>query len=127
MAALQIHGGSFPPGYAQILPWGLGLKLPTGKLFGSQTIAPTQIASLQVVAEEAVKGIVGTLGWGALGAAALGPLGLVAGAVLGGRGARITFLARLHDGRELVASTDARAYAALLGRVSTAAQAAPAP
>ena len=53
-----------------------------------------------------MKKIGGTVGWGAVGAIALGPVGLLAGLLLGGKKKEVTFVARFKDGRKLLATTD---------------------
>jgi hypothetical protein len=53
------------------------------------------------------------VGWGVAGALLAGPLGLAAGAVLGGRGKKVLFAVKLSDGREFVAETDPTTYGKL--------------
>lgn len=50
------------------------------------------------------------VGWGVAGALLAGPLGLAAGAVLGGRGKKVLFAVKLRDGREFVAESDPTTY-----------------
>lgn len=71
------------------------------------------IASVEKATEESVKRIGGTVGWGAVGAALLGPVGLLAGLLAGGRGTNVTFIARFKDGSKILATTDARTYTAI--------------
>jgi len=53
----------------------------------------------------------GTAGWGIAGGALLGPVGLLAGLLLGGRGKNITFVCRFNDGRKILATTDEQTFA----------------
>lgn len=70
-------------------------------------------ASIDVAAQHNVVKVGGAVGWGAAGALLAGPLGLLAGAVLGGRGRDVVFVAILKDGRKLLAQTDAKTYTQL--------------
>lgn len=47
------------------------------------------------------------------GAALLGPVGLLAGLLLGGKGTDVTFIAQFKDGRKMLATTDAKAFTKL--------------
>ncbi|HET9599106.1 MAG TPA: hypothetical protein VFP65_26270 [Anaeromyxobacteraceae bacterium] len=75
--------------------------------------------SIEIASQHDVVRLGGAVGWGAAGAVLAGPVGLLAGALLGGRGKKVTFLAELKDGRRVLAQTDARTFAdlraALLG------------
>ncbi len=65
-------------------------------------ISFTEIAQFEVITEENKKSIAGTLGWGAVGAVALGPLGLLAG-VLGGGNKKVRVIAiTFNDGRKVL-------------------------
>lgn len=69
--------------------------------------------SIDVAAQHNVVKFGGAVGWGAAGALLAGPLGLLAGAVLGGRGRDVVFVAVLKDGRKLLAQTDSTTYTRL--------------
>ncbi len=69
--------------------------------------------SIDVAAQHNVVNLGGAVGWGAAGGLLAGPLGLLAGAVLGGRGRDVVFVAVLKDGRRLLAQTDSRTYTQL--------------
>jgi hypothetical protein len=75
--------------------------------------------SIEVAAQHNVVKLGGAVGWGAAGALVAGPLGLLAGAVLGGRGRDVLFVAVLKDGRKLLAQTDSKTYAQLRASVFT--------
>jgi threonine dehydrogenase-like Zn-dependent dehydrogenase len=70
----------------------------------------TQIASVEVATEENVKKVGGALGWGAAGAVIAGPVGLLAGAILGGRGKDVTFIVTLRDNRRFMATASSGTY-----------------
>jgi len=72
-----------------------------------------QLASIEIASEESVKRIGGAAGWGAIGALVLGPVGLLAGMLLGGRGKDVTFIATFKDGRKLLATTDSKTFVKL--------------
>jgi hypothetical protein len=73
--------------------------------------------SVEVAAQHNVVKVGGAVGWGAAGALLAGPLGLLAGAVLGGRGRDVVFVAVLKDGRRFLAQTDAKTYTQLRAEV----------
>ena len=68
---------------------------------------------MEVASEESVKRIGGTLGWGAAGMLALGPVGLLAGLLLGGKKKEVTFVAKVKDGRKLLGTTDHKTFTKL--------------
>lgn len=72
-----------------------------------------QVELLDVATEDSVRRVGGTVGWGAVGGLALGPLGLLAGAALGGKGKDVTFVATISDGRRLLAKTDHKTFEAI--------------
>lgn len=57
-----------------------------------------------------MKRLGGTVGWGVAGAALLGPIGLLAGLLLGGKGKDVTFILKLKDGRKMLATTDSKTF-----------------
>jgi hypothetical protein len=69
--------------------------------------------SIELASQHDVVSLGGAVGWGAAGALLAGPAGLFAGAILGGRGKRVTFLGDLKDGRRMLGQTDARTFTAL--------------
>ena len=72
----------------------------TRGIFKSDKMRRDDILSAEIVTEENQKSIAGKLGWGAAGAMALGPLGLLAG-VLGGGNKQIMVVAVIFkDGRK---------------------------
>jgi hypothetical protein len=71
--------------------------------------------AIELASQDDVVRLGGAVGWGAAGALLAGPIGLLAGALLGGRGKRVTFLGELKDGRRVLGQTDAATYAELRG------------
>ena len=57
-----------------------------------------------------LKNISGTIGWGAAGGLLLGPVGLLAGLLMGGKKKQVTFIAKFKDGRKLIATTDEKTW-----------------
>ena len=105
MAKVTVHAGDFLKGDSRFSCGSLILKTTEHPWLG-ETIPIHQLETVEVASEESVKKIGGTLGWGAAGALVLGPVGLLAGLLLGGRRKEVTFVAKLHDGRKLLATTD---------------------
>lgn len=115
MSTVTIHAGDFPIGKASFgfnamtFPWQPGDGFSTGK-----TVALVgELESVEAATEESVKRIGGTVGWGVVGATLLGPVGLLAGLLMGGRGKDVTFVARFKDGKKLLATTDSKTFTKL--------------
>ena len=120
MAKLTIHAGDFGAGKGTVsFPF-----LGAGKLV-SITAAPdptklswtgvgdtahVELQAIEIASEESVKRFGGTVGWGLVGATLLGPVGLLAGLLAGGRGKEVTFVATFKDGKRLFATTDSDTY-----------------
>lgn len=94
------------------MPWMPGDGFSLGKAYSSRDLESVEIAT-----EEAVKKVAGAVGWGLAGAALLGPVGLLAGALLGGKGKEVTFVAQFKDGKKILASTDSDTYKKILAAV----------
>lgn len=107
MAKITIHAGSWPKGSGQ---FSFGSFALPNSGFGFEGIPTSSLASVEVATEETVKRVGGTVGWGAAGAVLLGPVGLLAGLLMGGRGKDVTFIAQFKDGRKMLATTDAKTY-----------------
>jgi hypothetical protein len=73
--------------------------------------------SVEIAAQHNALKVGGAVGWGAAGAILAGPVGLLAGAVLGGRGKEVVFVAVLKDGRKFLGQTDSKTFAALKAAV----------
>jgi hypothetical protein len=114
MSKIDIHAGDFPKGKGSV---GFGVMIapwkPGNGLTGESIVLKGQLVSVEVASEESVKKVGGTLGWGIAGAALLGPVGMLAGLLVGGRGQNVTFVAMFKDGRKMLATTDSKTYTKL--------------
>lgn len=70
----------------------------------------TEVDEITEASEENVKRMGGTVGWGVAGAVLLGPVGLLAGLLMGGRGKSLTFVCRFKDGKKFLGTTDSKTY-----------------
>lgn len=68
------------------------------------------VDTLEQATEESVKRIGGTVGWGMAGAALLGPVGLLAGLLAGGRGKEVTFIVQFKDGKKALCTAKSKDY-----------------
>ncbi|MFN3474053.1 MAG: hypothetical protein ACK4ZW_08415 [Blastomonas sp.] len=114
MAKITLHAGDWGKGSGQF-SFG-ALALPKGN-WQFEGVPLNQIASVDIATEESVKRVGGTVGWGVAGAVVLGPIGLLAGLLIGGRGKDVTFVAVLKDGRKMLATTDAKTFTRLQAAV----------
>ncbi|MEM9965012.1 MAG: hypothetical protein AAGC58_06665 [Asticcacaulis sp.] len=110
---VTIHAGDFQTGKHSFFGY-QGFKLATPEMgwtgFKLVTYPASQIESVEVASEESVKKLGGTVGWGAAGAMIFGPVGLLAGLLLGGRKNEVTFIAVFKDGKKILATTDAKTF-----------------
>ncbi len=74
----------------------------------------TDVEEVAEASEENVKRLGGTVGWGIAGAALLGPVGLLAGLIAGGRGKNVTFICKFKDGKKFLGTTDSKTYTKIL-------------
>lgn len=110
MGQIKIQAGDFQEGEGSIFSFGSFSLRKKGAWFDSEIVRPTEVEEVSIATEESVKRLGGTVGWGAAGAVILGPVGLLAGLLLGGRGKQVTFVVRLKDGRKFLATTDAKTF-----------------
>lgn len=75
-----------------------------------------RIAEADIASEESVKKLGGTLGWGITGAALLGPVGMLAGLLVGGRKSMVTFVARFDNGQKILGQTDSKTYSKIMAK-----------
>jgi hypothetical protein len=110
----QVHAGDFGDGEGHLGSLSGTFFLPVqGKRFGSQSIRAAQVNAVEIATEERVKKLGGTVAWGLLGGALLGPAGMLAGLLAGGRGKRVVFTMQFSDGRKLLGSADGPAFTAI--------------
>ena len=76
----------------------------------TEEIFPEMVENVEFANEENVKRLGRTVTWGLVGGALLGPVGLLGGLVVGGRGTDVTFIAKLKDGRKFLATTDSKTF-----------------
>lgn len=110
MAKIKLLAGDFGTGAGTLGSRAITLPRPDLGVFKTEEVHFPMLQSVDVATEENVKRAGGTVGWGLAGAALLGPVGLLAGLLVGGRGKDVTFVAVLKDGRRLMATTDASTY-----------------
>jgi len=113
MSEIKILAGDFPQGEAGVTTYGDFLMLT-----GAEThdFRKGDIAEISLASEENVKSISGNVGLGIAGAAMFGPVGFLAGLLLGGGEQDvkiITFIMLFKDGRKLLATTDPETYTKL--------------
>lgn len=109
MATIKLHAGDWGKGRGDFGFGMIGLPKPGG--WGSmEQISVRTLEEVDLASEESVKRVGGTVGWGVVGAVALGPVGLLAGLLLGGKGKEVTFVAKFKDGKKFLATTDSKTY-----------------
>ena len=109
MATIKVHAGDFTKGEGQVAFGHLTLKTKEKYIMG-EGIAFSELDDVAVATEDSVKKIGGTVGWGIVGGVILGPVGLLAGLLLGGKKKEVTFVARFKDGRKLLATADSKTF-----------------
>lgn len=116
MHPIKIHAGDFHGKGAYGSGWAETpgvLLLPCEAHPLGERILDTELASIELATEETVTGLGGAVGWGLVGGALLGPVGLLAGLLRGGQKRQITFIAQFKDGRKMLATTDRETFAKL--------------
>lgn len=111
MASITFHAGDLPKGKHSTNGSVITLAWQPGDGFlGKTVVLLGQVTEAKIASEEDVKKMAGTLGWAVAGGALLGPVGLLAGLVLGGKGKDVTFSLELKDGRRVLATTDSKTF-----------------
>ena len=113
MKKIKIHGGDFRTNGSFSL--GTFILSPNGK-FMSERISVKELETLEIATEENVKKLGGAIGWGIAGGVLFGPVGLLAGALLGGRKKETTFVAKFKDGRKILGTTDHKTFVNIKGK-----------
>lgn len=106
---IEILAGDFKPSSYNDARLGEFNLRSEGRRSGER-IPYSDIIELEVASEESVNRMGGTVGWGLAGGAILGPIGLLAGALAGGRGQDTIFLCKLSDGRKFMARSSTKTY-----------------
>lgn len=112
MAKFKVEAGDF---IAEEHGWLMKdgrLRLPVekGSVPRYEHISLSRLETVEAATEESVKRLGGTVGWGLAGAVVLGPVGLLAGLLAGGKKKRVTFIAVLDDGRKFMATGSHKDY-----------------
>lgn len=106
---IEIHAGDFKHDKSsQFLSDAFLMKKPDK--FLREKILPSEIETLEEANEENTVSIGGAAGWGLAGTVLLGPVGLLAGLVLGGKGKNVTFVCKFKDGRKFLGTTTAKTF-----------------
>lgn len=117
MSIINVQAGDFAKGKHSRFSFGV-LSLATDEIgwAGRKMISYSapDVISVEIANEESVKRAGGTVGWGVAGAVLLGPVGLLAGLLIGGRGKDVTFVATFKDGKKVLATTDSKTYTKVL-------------
>jgi hypothetical protein len=113
LGTFTVHGGDFKKGNAHQFIGGK-LIMKNEDKYIREDIEPSEIEELEVASEETVKRIGGAVGWGLAGVAVLGPVGLLAGLLAGGKGKDVTFVCKLKDGRRFLATAPSKVYNQML-------------
>lgn len=103
---IKVIAGDF---YNNRLAFVLGKTLylpPASSWWRLERIPMSQVTEFQIVTEDNVKTLTGAVGWGAAGAVVLGPVGLLAGLLLGGTKKQVAFFCRFADGRKILGRTE---------------------
>jgi uncharacterized protein with ACT and thioredoxin-like domain len=116
MATVNVLAGDFLEGNGQYSLGSLVLKTKKHRFLGEK-IPSDQLDTLDIATEENIKKMAGTVGWGTAGTIVLGPVGLLAGLLLGGKKKEVVFVASFKDGRRLMASTDGKTFTKLQASV----------
>jgi len=120
MAKIHIHAGDFGKGKGLIQFTRNGNPrltppLAPGKFSWTGYGKPVTVCLFEL--EEIDTGVRAhtgkTLAWGAVGEMIMGLAGAVVGAIIGGRQATITFTAKFHDGKCMLATADIQTYGKL--------------
>lgn len=110
MAWLKLHAGDWGKGQGAYSFGSFALPIPGSHGWKNEAVQGSDLQEVSIATEENVKRAGGAVGWGLVGAATLGPVGLLAGLILGGSGKDVTFIAKFKDGRKILATTDAKTY-----------------
>ncbi len=112
MASIEILAGDWKKQKVSYTLGSLTFQPPPGKWM-PEVVHQGELEEVAIATEETVKKLGGTIGWGAAGALILGPVGLLAGLLLGGKKKEVTFIAKFRDGRKFMATTDSGTFTKL--------------
>ena len=104
---VKVLAGDIPPG-----DW----EYNGGVLWGGfdQINITSDLTKIEVKTEESAKHLAQTLGWAIAGRLVMGPLGLLAGATMGGNRKNVCAMCELSDGRKFLAIMDSKIFQQML-------------
>lgn len=111
MATIKVHAGDF--GKCDATQMFSIINFMTPGNWKGEGRALNELKTVEIASEESVKRLGGTVGWGIVGATLLGPVGLLAGLLLGGKKQQVTFVAVFKDGKKFLGTTDSKTYTKL--------------
>jgi len=109
LGRINVLAGDFIAGLEHQYVHGKFLMKKKGAFFREE-ILPSEMEKLELASEEAVVSIGGAAGWGLAGSVLLGPVGLLAGLVLGGKGKDVTFIVKFKDGRKFLGTASSKVF-----------------
>lgn len=109
MAKIKVHAANFKNDEISIINGSFYIKTKLLQLTGER-VEKNDIVSLDTATESNVKKVGGALGWGVVGATLLGPVGAIAGIILGGNNKDTTFVAELSEGRKFIGTVSTGEY-----------------
>ena len=102
----QVLAGDYSGHRAELTVGGIGFYADYDEVKPSMQYYGSDIKNIEEITEENKVRVLGAAGWGLLGTLVAGPFGLVAGAILGGRGKSVVFAVEFHDGKRALIETD---------------------
>ncbi len=112
LGRIDVLAGDFKKGKESQFIGGKFLMKNEGRFF-RETITLSGLERVELATEENVVSIGGAAGWGLAGSLLLGPAGLLAGLLLGGRGKDTTFICVFKDGRKFLGTAASGVFAEL--------------
>lgn len=109
LGRINVHAGSFKKGLEHQYLRGKFIMKSEGKFF-REDILLSEVVRLELASEEAVISLGGAAGWGLAGSVLLGPVGLLAGLILGGKGKDVTFICVFKDERKFLGSASEKDF-----------------
>lgn len=111
VAEVKVLAGDFSQSVPGQYHFGvLTLAQPKDWIAGERYVVKDDVVTLEEADERSVVKVGGAAGWGTAGLLVAGPLGLLAGALLGGKGQRVAFVAEFSDGKRLMAECDKKVW-----------------
>ena len=111
MGKIKIHAGDYPKTGTHQFSFGNFILTPKESWgLKTDTYTPSMVEEVTIASEEDGVRLFGAVGWGALGAVLAGPVGLLIGGVLGGRGKKVVFIAKFKNGKKILAETDSKTW-----------------